>query len=57
MRFISFSAHGRASFGAVTDSGIVDLGAKHDDLVDLRAAIRAGRLGELAAEAAANKAQ
>ena len=56
MRFISFSAHGRASFGAVTDRGIVDLGAKHDDLVDLRAAIRAGRLGELAAEAAASDA-
>jgi 2-keto-4-pentenoate hydratase/2-oxohepta-3-ene-1,7-dioic acid hydratase in catechol pathway len=56
MKFISFAAHGRASFGAVTDSGIVDLGAKHDDLVDLRAAIRAGRLGELAAEAAASDA-
>jgi len=52
MRFMSFEKNGHASFGAVTDAGVVDLGAKHDDLDDLRAVIRAGRLAELAAEAA-----
>jgi 5-carboxymethyl-2-hydroxymuconate isomerase len=53
MKFLSFEKNGRASFGAVTDAGVVDLAARHDELVDLRAAIRAGRLAELAAEAAA----
>jgi 5-carboxymethyl-2-hydroxymuconate isomerase len=51
MKFISFERDGQAGFGAVTDTGVVDLGARHDDLDDLRAAIRAGRLPELAAEA------
>jgi len=54
MKFISFEKNGQASFGVVTDSGVVDLGAKHGHLRDLRDAIRAGRLGELAAEAAAS---
>jgi len=53
MKFMSFEKDGHASFGAVTDAGVVDLGAIHDDLNDLRAAIRAGRLPELAIEAAA----
>lgn len=53
MKFMSFEKDGHASFGAVTDAGVVDLGAIHDDLDDLRAAIRAGRLPELAIEAAA----
>ena len=52
MKFMSFEKNGHASFGAVTGAGVVDLGAKHDDLDDLRAVIRAGRLAELAAEAA-----
>lgn len=53
MKFISFERNGQVSFGALTDAGVVDLGAKHDDLDDLRDAIRDGRLPELAAEAAA----
>lgn len=51
MKFLSFEKDGYASFGAVTDGGIVDLGAKHGGLRDLRDAIRADRLGELIAEA------
>ena len=53
MRFLSFEKDGRASFGTVADAGVVDLGAKHDELDDLRAAIREDRLAELGAEAAA----
>ncbi len=53
MKFVSFTINGAASFGAVTDAGVVDLGARHDDLHDLRDALRAGRLDELAKEAAA----
>ncbi len=56
MKFISFQKDGHASFGALVENGVVDLGAKHSDLSDLRAAIRAERLGELAAEAAASNA-
>ena len=51
MKFISFTRDGQASFGAVTDAGVVDLGAKHGALRDLRDAIRADRLDELIAEA------
>jgi 2-keto-4-pentenoate hydratase/2-oxohepta-3-ene-1,7-dioic acid hydratase in catechol pathway len=51
MKFLSFEKDGYASFGAVIDGGIVDLGAKHGGLRDLRDAIRADRLGELIAEA------
>jgi len=51
MKFLSFEKDGYASFGAVTDGGIVDLGAQHGGLRDLRDAIRADRLGELIAEA------
>lgn len=50
MKFLSFTNKGRASFGAVIDSGIVDLGARHSELSDLRDAIRANRLSELAIE-------
>jgi 2-keto-4-pentenoate hydratase/2-oxohepta-3-ene-1,7-dioic acid hydratase in catechol pathway len=53
MKFLSFEQSGRSSFGALSDAGVVDLGVRHDDLDDLRAAIRAGRLAELGAEAAA----
>jgi len=52
MRFLSFAKDGRPSFGAVTDSGVVDLGAAHPELPDLRSAIREDRLAELANEAA-----
>lgn len=52
MRFLSFTNDaGKASFGAVTDAGVVDLGARHDDIDDLRDAIRQNALAALAAEA------
>ena len=53
MKFLSFTHHGRASFGAVLGAGVVDLGARHSNLPDLRAALRADRLGALADEARA----
>jgi len=56
MRFLSFEKDGRAGFGAVTDAGVVDLGARHGALRDLRDAIRAGRLGELATETTTSSA-
>ncbi len=52
MRFLSFAKNGRCSFGAVTDSGVVDLGAAHPELPDLRSAIREDRLIELTNEVA-----
>ncbi len=54
MKFLSFKRNGRASWGAVHDNGVVDLGARHSELPDLRAAIRADRLAELGAEAESN---
>lgn len=51
MKFVSFEKDGYASFGAIKNGGIVDLGAKHGGLRDLRDAIRTDRLGELIAEA------
>ncbi len=51
MRFLSFARDGNSSFGAVTDGGVVDLGAAHPELPDLRSAMRADRLAELAAGA------
>jgi len=50
MKFVSFERDGHASFGAIKNAGIVDLGAKHGGLRDLRDAIRTDRLGELIAE-------
>jgi len=50
MKFVSFEKDGYASFGAVKNDSIVDLGAKHGGLRDLRDAIRTDRLGELIAE-------
>lgn len=52
MKFISFEKDGHASFGAVNDKGVVNLGARHPELSDLRDAIRTDRLPELATEAA-----
>jgi 5-carboxymethyl-2-hydroxymuconate isomerase len=56
MRFLSFKHDGRASFGAVTQAGVIDLGARHLDLADLKAAIAADRLGEFAVTASAASA-
>ena len=52
MRFLSFERGGEPGFGAATDAGVVDLGARYPGLSDLRAALRADRLAELAETAA-----
>jgi 2-keto-4-pentenoate hydratase/2-oxohepta-3-ene-1,7-dioic acid hydratase in catechol pathway len=52
MKFLSFDKAGVQTFGAVVGDGVVDLGARHGGLPDLRQAIRTDRLGELATEAA-----
>ena len=51
MKFVSFAHGGRSSFGAVAASGVVDLGARHPELPDLREALRLQRLEALAAVA------
>jgi len=56
MKFLSFAHAGQASFGALTDAGIVDLGKRHTELADLRDAIRQDRLSDLAAEATSTTA-
>ncbi len=53
MKFLTFDANGQTSFGAVVNDGVVDLGRRHDDLLDLRQAIREDRLATLAEEAEA----
>ncbi len=53
MRFLSFMHEGRASFGAFNDRGVVDLGRRHAEFPDLRAALRRSQLGALGAAAAA----
>lgn len=55
MKFLSFVHDGKASFGAATDDGVIDLGARHPDLPDLRAAIRADQLEQLTKEASASE--
>jgi 5-carboxymethyl-2-hydroxymuconate isomerase len=52
VKFVSFEKDGRSSYGVVVGNGIVDLGAKHNAPLDLRAAIRDNQLSNLAAEAA-----
>ncbi len=52
MKFVSFEHQGNASFGAVVDDKLVDLGARHPELADLRDAIRKDQLTALSAEAA-----
>jgi 2-keto-4-pentenoate hydratase/2-oxohepta-3-ene-1,7-dioic acid hydratase in catechol pathway len=51
MKFLTYRKDGIETFGAVVGDNVVDLGARHQELPDLRAAIRAGRLDELAVEA------
>ncbi len=53
MKFLSFSHDGTDSFGAVVGDKVVNLGARHPELDDLRGAIRAGALASLAGEAQA----
>ena len=52
MKFLSYKHDGQATFGAVIGSGVVDLGRRHSELADLREAIRADKLADLALEAA-----
>ncbi len=56
MKFLSFAVGGASCWGAVVDDRVVDLGVRNSDLPDLRAAVRAGRLAELAIQAAAAEA-
>ena len=51
MKFLSFMNEGKATFGAVTGAGVVDLGKRHNELRDLREAIRMDQLDALAREA------
>lgn len=50
MKFLSFTHEGRAGFGAVNEDGVVDIGARHPGLADLREAIRQGELEAIATE-------
>ncbi len=52
MRWLSFERDGEATFGLVKDDGVVDARRLAPELADLRAAIAAGRLAELAQAAA-----
>ena len=51
MKFLSFQSTAGASFGAINGDGIIDMGARHPKLVDLRQAIRQDQLSALSAEA------
>jgi 2-keto-4-pentenoate hydratase/2-oxohepta-3-ene-1,7-dioic acid hydratase in catechol pathway len=51
MKFVSYSKDGAETFGAVVGDGVIDLGRRHEDIPDLRQAIRDDRLDELSAEA------
>lgn len=51
MKFLSFHHSGKNSYGALTDKGIVDLGARHPELPDLREVLRRGQLDALGREA------
>jgi 2-keto-4-pentenoate hydratase/2-oxohepta-3-ene-1,7-dioic acid hydratase in catechol pathway len=51
VKYLSFTHEERTSFGAATEAGVVDIGARHPELADLREAIRQDKLTELASEA------
>jgi 5-carboxymethyl-2-hydroxymuconate isomerase len=51
VKYLSFTHEERTSFGAATEAGVVDIGARHPELADLREAIRQDKLTELATEA------
>ena len=51
MRFLSYAAGERRTFGLARDTGVIDLGARFPELADLRAALRTDRLAELGAAA------
>ena len=51
MKLLSFRHAGRASFGTVAGTGVVDFGARHTEIADLREALRRGKLADFAGEA------
>lgn len=57
MKFLSFEYENKASFGAVVDGKVIDLGARHPELPDLRQAIRKDCLTALAAEAESTRGE
>ncbi|WP_095202972.1 fumarylacetoacetate hydrolase family protein [Mesorhizobium carmichaelinearum] len=50
-RLATFTAGGKARYGAVTTKGVVDLSARHEEWPTLREVIEADALGKLAEEA------
>ncbi|MEM7097332.1 MAG: fumarylacetoacetate hydrolase family protein [Pseudomonadota bacterium] len=48
MRFLTFTNSGHTHYGAINGQQVVDLGARHPEFRDLRAALRAGALSPLA---------
>ena len=48
MRWLSFERDGEATFGLVKDDGVVDARRLAPELADLKAAVAADRLAELA---------
>ncbi len=52
MRWLSFERDGEATFGLVKDDGVVDARRLAPELADLKAAVAAGRLAEMAQAAA-----
>ena len=56
MKLLSFVADGRASFGAVKDNGVVDLGARMPECASLRQLLETNHVAEATALVAANAA-
>ena len=50
MKFLSFTHDDRRGFGAMTDNGVIDIGARYTCLADLRDAIRQDKLAALESE-------
>ncbi|MBY9027976.1 5-carboxymethyl-2-hydroxymuconate isomerase, partial [Pseudomonas fluorescens] len=48
MKLLSFIAGGRASFGAIKDDGVVDLGTRMAPCTTLRQLLESGRVAEAA---------
>lgn len=54
MKFLSYRIRGEATYGAVINDRVVDLGARYPEFPDLREAIRQNRLAQLGAYAMAS---
>ena len=52
MKFLSFIHDDRRGFGAVTENGVIDIGARYTGLADLRDAIRQDKLAAFESEVA-----